>query len=114
MDGDRLSGDTLHGDEQVFLRRHAPDAAPTHRFLLETSRDGVVWAVLEPDPAIAGLPKFTIGRVAPSVIVMVEDAEARRQFCSTPSVEEAMRFVQAVTHEAFAARNLHAAHPVPQ
>ncbi len=105
--------DTLHGAEQRFLRAVSATEFPAHAFAIHGNDDGQVWVVLEPSSARPDLPRFTICRIDPCVLVMVEDHGARRQFCSTSNVEDAVAFVRHATGQAvLAVMNAHPASPV--
>ncbi|WP_158810304.1 hypothetical protein [Beijerinckia sp. L45] len=92
--------DTLDLTEQSYLRAIAVSEFPTHAFTLRTNEDGITWVVLEPGAGRADLMRVTICRLDPCVMVMIEDHEARRQFCSTVSVADAVEFVRNAADQA--------------
>ena len=107
--------DTIGAGERESLRRAAGDAFPAHRFGVHANSEGISWIVLEPSESRADLLRFTICRIAPCLIVMVEDASGRRQICSTDGVGNAMAFARQATDQAvLAAMNAHPAHAVLQ
>lgn len=107
--------DTIGAIERERLREAAGDAFPAHRFGVHANTDGISWVVLEPSTIRADLLRFTICRIAPCLMVMVEDAVGRRQICSTDGVGEAMAFARLATDQAIlAAANAHPAHAVLQ
>lgn len=95
--------DTLDTAEQAFLTRIAGAEFPAHRFALHSNDDGITWALLTPEGVTETLPKVTICRVAPCIMVMLEDQHARRQFRALANVEEAVHFVHAMADEALLA-----------
>ena len=112
-----LSGelDSMAQHECAALREWAMEEFPSHGFDVRTNADGIAWVVLEPPPARTDLLRFTICRIAPCIMVMVEDADARRQFCSSGDLEGAMAFAyNAVDRTVLAAANAHPAHRVLQ
>ncbi len=107
--------DTIGARERESLRMAAGDAFPSHRFGVYANADGISWIVLEPSTVRADLLRFTICRIAPCLMVMVEDATGRRQICSTDGVGNAMAFARQATDQAIlAAVNAHPAHGVLQ
>ncbi len=107
--------DTMAKQECAALREWAADEFATHDFEVRANAEGISWVVLKPPLARTDLLRFTICRIAPCIMVMVEDADARRQFCSSEDVEGAMAFVRNVVDETvFAAMNAHPAHRVLQ
>ena len=107
--------DTIGLRERESLREAAGDAFPSHRFGVHSNEDGISWVVLEPSAVRAHLLRFTICRIAPSLMVMVEDAAGRRQIRSTGSVGDAMAFAREAADQAIlATMNAHPAHGVLQ
>jgi len=98
-----LLGDTLQAEDQDLIASRCNSDLPAHALSLHHNDEGVTWAVLAPPPITPELLRFTICRVAPSVMVMVEDEEARRQFRGLASIEEAVDFVCAAAAEAMQA-----------
>jgi hypothetical protein len=84
----------LRGDEQAFLIDAVAERFPMHDFAIRETDDGMVWAVLEPMESDPFGMRFTICRIDPSVIVMIEDRHANRHFCATSNVKDAMDFVR--------------------
>ena len=95
-----LLNDTLRVEDQDVIARRCHRELPAHALSLHRNDDGVTWAVLAPPPITPELLRFTICRVAPSVMVMIEDEEARRQFRGLASIEEAVDFVCVAAAEA--------------
>ena len=95
--------DTLAAAEQTLITHRCRDALPSHALALHSNDDGVTWAVLTPPAITPELLRFTICRVAPSVMVMIEDPTARRQFRGLATVDDAVDFVCEVVAEAIQA-----------
>lgn len=95
--------DTLDANEQAFLTRIAKAQFPRHRLALRRGDDDITWALLTPWGVDTSLPKVTICRIAPCIMVMLEDRYARRQFRSVATVEEAVEFVLAISDQALLA-----------
>jgi hypothetical protein len=93
-------GDTLETSEQDFIADRCRNALPAHAFALHSNAEGITWAVLTPPAITPELLRFTICRFAPAVMVMIEDAEARRQIRGLESIEAAIHFVCEVAAEA--------------
>ena len=111
--GDELN--TMATHECAALKVWAEEDFASHDFEVRTNADGVTWVVLEPPLARNDLLRFTICRITPCIMVMVEDADARRQFCSSGDVEGAMAFVRNMADRTIlAAANAHPAHQVLQ
>lgn len=109
------ANDTLNTTEQGYLRDVAASEFPTHDFALRANEDGINWVVLEPRFLRADLMRVTICRIAPCVMVMIEDRDARRQICSTADVAAAVAFLRnAVDQAVLAMMNAHPAHAVVQ
>ena len=107
--------DTIELGERESLRAAAGDAFPSHRFGVHANAEGISWIVLEPSAIRADLLRFTICRIAPCLMVMVEDSAGRRQICSADGVGDAMAFARQATDQAIlAAANAHPAHKVLQ
>lgn len=104
------SRDTLHPSEQLFFTEAATRDLPTYEASIHRN-DEIAWVVIEPRRAYGDMPRFTICRIAPCIMVMVEDRQAQRRFSSMPSVEEAMAFACRTAQEALLAR--HNGHPAP-
>ena len=75
--------DTMAKRECAALGEWAAEEFACHSFEVRTNTDGVAWVVLEPPSTRIELLRFTICRIVPCILVMVEDADARRQFCSS-------------------------------
>lgn len=100
--------DTLQGSDQSFLRDASASRLPAYDFSLHSNTDDITWAVLEPQKQGIEMPRFTICRIDPCVMVMVENQTDQRRFCSTLSVEEAMAFACHTAEAAVAAfMNVH-------
>ena len=100
------AADTLRGDEQAFLADAVAELFPTHSFAIRKTDDGMVWAVLEPMESDPFGMRFTICRIDPSLLVMVEDRHAHRHFQTTSNVEDAMDFVRYAIDQVNQAANL--------
>ena len=61
--------------------------------------------VLEPD-ALAALPRFTICRIDPCIMVQIE-AAGQRQFVSVASLDDALVIAERAVFEAHARCNMH-------
>jgi hypothetical protein len=109
------AGDTLHASEASFLQHAAASEFPAYACAVHSNGSGMSWVVLDPSFASPALLKFTICRIDPCVMVMVEDRDARREFCSTSSVEDAVAFMRHSMDQAMlAVVNTHPASPVLQ
>jgi hypothetical protein len=97
------TNDTLDATEQAYLTRIAKAEFPRHRFALRRNDDGITWVLLTPWGVDAALPKVTICRVDPCILVMLEDQHARRQFRSLVNVEAAVEYIHAMSDEALRA-----------
>ena len=107
--------DTIGLGERESLRVAANEAFPAHRFGVHANADGISWIVLEPSAIRPDQLRFTICRIAPCLMVMVEDASGRRQIRGTDGVGDAMAFARQATDQAIlAAMNAHPAHEVLQ
>lgn len=107
--------DTIGASERESLRAAAGDAFPSHRFGVHANEDGISWIVLEPSAMRADQLRFTICRIAPCLMVLVEDAAGRRQICSTSGVDDVIAFARQATDQAIlASMNAHPAHDVLQ
>lgn len=103
--------DTMVRHECTSLRAWAAEEFSSHDFLVRANAEGLTWVVLEPPTPRADLLRFTICRVAPCIMVMVENGADERQFCSANDVAGAMAFVRNAADEAMlAAMNAHPAH----
>ena len=112
---DECDGDTLARGDCALLRAAAAEALPAHRFDQCANADGLVWVVLEPPAARPDLLRFTICRIAPCVIVLVEDACGRRQIVSTTHIHDAVAAARNAADQALlAAANAHPVHPSVQ
>ncbi len=98
-----LLGDTLQVEDQDVIASRCQHDLPAHALALHRNDDGITWAVLTPPAITPELLRFTICRVAPSIMVMIEDEAARRQFRGLASVEEAIDFVCTMAAEAMQA-----------
>ena len=103
MSLDADPGDTLVRAEQDLIAGRLSKDLPTHALALHRNEEGMTWAVLTPPAITPELLRFTICRIAPSVMVMIEDEAARRQFRGLASVEEAIDFVCLAAAEAMQA-----------
>ena len=83
--------DTLHPAEQTFLQEAARMHLPAYGAEVCTNHD-IAWVVLE-DASSREMPRFTICRIDPSVMVMVQNCAQGRRFESMTSVEDAFTFV---------------------
>lgn len=101
--------DTLAPQEQERLRVDASAILPLHRVDLRTNDEGTRWIVLEPRATDGLALRFTICRVAPSVVVMVEASTGQRQFHSFDGVEGVVAFARSATDQSVLA----AAHRAP-
>lgn len=81
--------DTLIQSERDTIVQLAADHLPAHRAAECGGRGGVAWVVLEPLAEREGGPRFTICRIAPSLVVMIEDG-GNRQFVTAGTIEAAM------------------------
>jgi hypothetical protein len=93
------TGDTLERHEQVYIGTIAARDFPAHDFDLRRNADGITWAVLNPRGSAPTLLRFTICRIDPVIMVMIEDAHARRQFRSVATIEDAAAFLRDVDAE---------------
>lgn len=85
------AGDTLREDETALIADIAGRACPAHDFALRSTDDGIAWAVLAPrDPDQL---RFTICRIDPCLIVLIEDAYERRQVRALGTMEDVVEFV---------------------
>ena len=97
--GDGL-GDTLGPADQDLLASRCQKDLPTHALRLHRNDEGVIWAVLTPPAITPELLRFTICRISPSVMVMIEDEAARRRIRGLASMQEAVDFVCLAAAEA--------------
>ena len=95
-----LLDDTLGAAEQDLIASRCHHALPAHALALHSNDEGVTWVVLTPPTITPELLRFTICRIAPSVMVMIEDAAARRQFRGLATVEAAIDYVCEMAAEA--------------
>ena len=95
-----LLDDTLGASEQDLIASRCHHALPAHALALHSNDEGVTWAVLTPPAITPELLRFTICRLSPSVMVMIEDAAARRQFRGLATVEAAVDFICEMAAEA--------------
>ena len=95
--------DTLGTAEQDLIAQRCQLALPSHALALHSNDYGVTWAVLTPPAITPELLRFTICRVSPAVMVMIEDAAARRQFRGLATVDAAVDFVCEIVAEATSA-----------
>jgi hypothetical protein len=103
--GEGGAADTLRDGDTTLIMNSAGRDLPAHAFSLRRNGDGVTWVVLDPhDPTHL---RFTICRVDPCVMVMIEDPFARRQFRSVATVEDAMSFVRHAIEQVSAGNDLH-------
>lgn len=107
--------DTLQDEEQAKLRQAAQSHLPTYEFTLHSNDDAITWAVLEPPPSGLRMPKFTVCRIDPCIMVMVEGHGIDRRFSSMANVEDAITFASHAAHSAvLALHNVHAAPELAQ
>ena len=107
------AADTLDGTEQAFLQAATLRHLPGYGAQAHVNEDFIAWTVLAPD--VPTMPRFTICRIDPSLIVMVEDATSWRRFSSAASLDDAVAFVRRTVSEAAGAlRNVHAAPALAQ
>lgn len=100
--------DTLHNEEQTALKAAAAKCLPAYACSFHSNADPITWAVLEPPTTPMHMPKFTICRIDPCIMVMVEDHAHRRRFSSASTVEDALIFAWATAQEAILAiHNIH-------
>lgn len=90
--------DTLQQSEQEAIALAAGDDLPGHRVAIRGNDDGMAWVVLEPLADDHQTFRFTICRIAPCLVVMVEGREGRR-FLSAGTIAEAMDAVRSVDLE---------------
>ena len=108
------SSDTLDAAEQVFIRTLVAKRLPGYGSDVRNNDDSLTWIVLKP-AHMRGLPRFTICRIDPCIMVMVEDGGKQRRFASMANVEEAIDFACGTVHaSALALRNVHAAPEMAQ
>lgn len=105
MSGDEDHCDTFRPQDLTYLReathRRMPGYRPAAR---ENGR--IAWMVLEPD-APGPLPRFTICRIDPCIMVQIEEADERR-FVSVASLDDAIVIAERAVAETSARRNVHA------
>ena len=106
--------DTIRPGEREHLRMAASEHFPTHSFDVHDNGEGLIWIVLDPPLRRADLLRFTICRISPCVMVMVEDGEARRQFCSANDAIDAMAVARRAADHALLATTTHEAHAMLQ
>lgn len=107
--------DSLAEAEQMFLKEATALRLGAYAFQACRNDDALQWAVLEPRKAEWKLPRFTICRIDPAILVRVSDADGGERFCSTQNVEEAMIFaIQTATSAAVAMLNVHEGPQTPQ
>ena len=98
--------DTLHRFELDDLREAGRRCLPGYVFSVHAN-DAISWVVLSP-PDPRRLPRFTICRIAPCIMVMVEADGEPRRFASTPDVEGAIGFAGHVVEQTvLALHNIH-------
>ena len=90
--------DTLSEMEQMTICDIAR-GFPAHEFSLRHNESGITWAVLSPRGP--HLPRVTICRIDPCLIVMVESDRHLRSFRSVPTIDAAADALRAVVDEAF-------------
>lgn len=103
--------DTLREDEQAVLRDAVSEHLPSYGFSLRSNEDSITWAVLEPPPSGLPMPKFTVCRIDPCIMVTVED-RAQRRFSSASTMEDAVAFTCETALSAVLAN--HNVHPSPE
>ena len=89
--------DTFRPAELIFLEEAVHRRMPGYR---PEARDNghIAWMVLEPD-SFAALPRFTICRIDPCIMVQIEEAEARRFIC-VASLDDALVIAEGAVCEA--------------
>ena len=93
-------GDTLGMSELALIRDVAASEFGAHEVSLHRNEDGVAWMVLNPRARTDALLRFTICRIDPAVMVLVEDCDKRRRICSVPDVAAALDLVRCVSGQA--------------
>ena len=107
--------DSIGAPDCSALQAFACETLPSHSFAVRKNAEGIAWVVLEPPVLGPEHRRFTICRISPCVMVMVEDAAGRRQICSATDVEGAIEFVRAAADQAvLAAANAHPSHETLQ
>jgi hypothetical protein len=106
------TGDTLGTAELAMIRDVAAIEFGAHDVALHRNDDGIEWMVLSPRGHTDALLRFTICRIDPAVMVLVEDCEKRRQIRSVPDVAAALDVVRCASNQALGAtgakpRHLH-------
>ena len=81
--------DTLREAEVSFLKDAAGRHLPSYVCSLHSNDDAMTWVVLTSEQTGPTMPRFTICRIDPCLLVMTEDRAARR-FASASSIEDAM------------------------
>ena len=102
--------DTLATAEQDLIAHRCQHALPSHDFALHSNGHGITWAVLTPPAITPEYLRFTICRVSPAVMVMIEDEASRRQIRGLESVEAAIDFVCEVAAEAMGSGDARTVH----
>ncbi len=107
--------DTLHDHEQAMLREVAAQQLPFYQCTLHSNDDAMTWAVLDPPRSGLRMPKFTVCRIDPCIMVMVEGHGIKRHFSSMANVVDAIAFAtQAAQSAVHAMPNVHAAPELAQ
>ena len=95
------TNDTLGGTERALIAEAAEADLPDHRVAFEANEDGIIWAVLT--PSAPDLLRVTICRIDPCVVVLIEDADQRRQIRGLADMVEALAFVRRACGQALSA-----------
>lgn len=86
--------DTIAAPDCSALHGFTRESLPGHSFSVRKNAEGIAWVVLEPPASSALYRRFTICRIAPCVMVMIEDEDGRRQICSAFDVEGAIACIR--------------------
>ena len=99
--------DTLQAAEVNMLKEAAGRSLPSYDCSLHSNDDAITWAVLSSKRVGPQMPRFTICRIDPCIMVMVED-RAERRFSSAPCIEAAIEFAcQTALSAVLAINNVH-------
>ena len=98
--------DSFRAAEVPLLSKAASTKLPDYDLRWHRNEDAMTWAVLTPPSS--SLPRFTICRIDPCIVVMVEDATDRRRFSSASDIEGAVAFIRQTAEQArLAVHNIH-------
>lgn len=99
--------DTLDVKDQIALKEAVSRHLPSYACDLLSNDDAMTWAVLRSTGSGPTMPRFTICRIDPCFMVMVED-QAERRFSSVATIEDAIAFTcQATVQAVLAIHNVH-------